>query len=149
MATSNFQTPERVSGTSGAGLDKRRDAELMVMVNPGETLRNVILKVKTPEAANSKDQVKREMYPPKGQSMVWVRGTVRDEAGQFVANATVFVFGVEEGGSGRPTYLTQKATTDAQGRYEVTGPSGIYSFSATQLTISPGKSQSGHGQPFR
>ena len=131
----------------GAGLDKRRDAETMLVTVPGESINDLTLKLKPSESSERTNGIKRVLYPPAGQKLDWVRGTVRDETGQPVSDATVFVFGME-GGFGRPTYLTEKGTTDAQGRYKITGPSGIYNFRAVLLAIAPGKSPIWSWPPF-
>jgi hypothetical protein len=122
----------------GAGFEKRRDAEVMICVNPGEAIRDVRPKIRLPEDAIAQNQIKREIYPPKGQDMVWVRGHVRDEAGKPIADAKVFVSG-EDNGPWRSTYVTRKATTDSQGQYEITGPSGLYGISAALLVAAPGR----------
>ena len=64
-----------------------------------------------------------------------------------MSDATVFVFGMQDG-LGRAIYITEKATTYAQGRYEITGPSGLYNFSAVLLAIAPGRSPVWSWPPF-
>jgi protocatechuate 3,4-dioxygenase beta subunit len=70
-------------------------------------------------------------------SVVWVRGTVRDERGYPVANATVYAVATYSGAI-RMYEETAKAATDANGYYEVKGAGGLSFFNATLVATAPG-----------
>jgi len=72
-----------------------------------------------------------------GEQVVWVRGTVRDEMGHPVADASVFAVSTYYGGI-RMNGMTTKGTTDSHGYYEIKGPGGLPSFSATLIATAPG-----------
>ena len=56
-----------------------------------------------------------------GKEVVWLEGTVRDEQGRGVAGAHVFVAPPSTAACALPS-MTQAATTDDRGRYQVRGP---------------------------
>lgn len=69
--------------------------------------------------------------------VVWVHGIVRDHAGHPVKDARVFVLGTYYGGI-RMMEAVAKATTDADGYYELKGAGGLPSFSGTVLATAEG-----------
>jgi hypothetical protein len=78
-------------------------------------------------------------YGPGDQTIVWVRGTVRDEAGHPVPDATILARVTYYGGI-RMNEEAAKAATDADGRYALEGSARLRSvlgFGATLLAIAP------------
>lgn len=69
--------------------------------------------------------------------IVFAQGKVTDEAGQPVAEATVYALGTFSGGI-RMLETVAKATTDKDGHYELKGASGQSNFSATLVATAPG-----------
>ena len=74
----------------------------------------------------------------KDQTIVWVRGKVCDDMRRPVAGTTIYALAAYHGGI-RMYEQTAKTTSDAEGNYELKGPGGLSMFSATLVTIAPGK----------
>ncbi|HTW93643.1 MAG TPA: carboxypeptidase-like regulatory domain-containing protein, partial [Tepidisphaeraceae bacterium] len=72
-----------------------------------------------------------------GKKVVWVQGTVRDESGRPVPNATVYAVCVFFGGM-RNYQLTARVQTDGAGRYAIRGDGGLESMTATVVATAPG-----------
>lgn len=143
-ADGHFRISSAHAGVCGvwASAGKRVDAnhDQPLVLTPGEVVRGIVLKPvepRAPEKPNPKQTVEFVRYPPEGQKMVWVRGTVRDEAGKPIEGATVYVRA--EVGGWQPTYLTESAKSDADGHYEVMGRSGVWSFQGVLLATAPGR----------
>jgi hypothetical protein len=73
----------------------------------------------------------------KQQAITWISGTVRDQAGHPVRNATVYAVASFQGAI-RRYELINKTETDADGYYEMKGAGGLESFSATMIATAPG-----------
>jgi hypothetical protein len=69
---------------------------------------------------------------------VWVKGTVRDEAGRPIAGAMVYARATYHGGL-RMNGLLQTAVSDAKGSYTIEGQTGLSSFSATLVASLAGR----------
>jgi hypothetical protein len=125
-ADGHFRITNAHAGICGVsvGLWNTRHAQLdhQFVLVPGLIVRNVELKMVDPPKTEPPSNIRRELYPAKGQDMVWVRGNVRDEAGKPVTNATVLARAVYSGGM-RDADVTLKTRTDAEGHYEIKGAS--------------------------
>jgi hypothetical protein len=126
-----------------------------VSVNVGKSLQNVkaiplnsnpcwTTPSATPTAAPSTTSEPKPSAPIKfghpiktDTPIVWARGTVKEESGQPIENATVYVLGTYYGGI-RMMEVLAKAKTDSKGYYELKGASGLSNFSATLLAAAPG-----------
>ena len=128
---------------AGMGRGERcADGGRTITVYPGQAVDSVDLKpVPAPTPAEKEQTAKgihRAPLPGQDQEVVWVQGTVRDESAQPIANASVFALATYHGGL-RMYQETAKASTDAQGHYEIRGPGGQSMFSATLVAFVPGK----------
>lgn len=72
-----------------------------------------------------------------GTTVVWVHGTVRDDLGHPIPNATVYAVATYYGGI-RMNGMTVEAATDGNGNYEVKGAGGLTSLSVTLVATAPG-----------
>jgi len=136
----------RFSVFASAGKDRCTDYALVDVI-PGQT-HNVTLKPMRPGTADSRAADSTPAAKPAAviigggqrnqKPVVWVRGTVRDATGHPVPNETVFAVATYYGGI-RMMELTAKATTEADGRYEIKGPGALSSFSATLVAKAAGR----------
>jgi protocatechuate 3,4-dioxygenase beta subunit len=69
--------------------------------------------------------------------VIWVGGTVRDETGNPIPNATVYAVATYYGGI-RMNGLTVTTKTEANGHYEIKGEGGLASLSITLVASAPG-----------
>jgi hypothetical protein len=76
--------------------------------------------------------------PARGTTVAWATGTVRDQSGKPVAGATVWALAVHHGGI-RMYEKLEKATTGADGKYEIKGEGALSMFSAAIVAAAPGK----------
>ncbi len=126
---------------------ERRCASWVGNLQPGQTLRDVKLEpVPTPRLAEPGPP---SIQPPARSSggsaspeeskkpVVWVRGTVRDEAGKPIASASVMALATFFGAI-RMYEATSQTVTNADGYYELTGQGGLEGFSATVVAGAPG-----------
>ena len=70
--------------------------EQPLVLAPGQVVRGIALRpveARAPEKPNPRQSVQFVQYPPEGEKMVWVRGTVRDETGEPIGGAKVYVRG--------------------------------------------------------
>ena len=72
------------------------------------------------------------------ETIAWVRGTVRDEAGAPIAGAKVYAHATYHGGL-RMEGLLRTAIANEQGEYAIHGPGGLSFFSASLVTHVPGR----------
>ena len=82
------------------------------------------------------DQPKKQKEQQAPKTVTWVQGTVRDEAGHPVRNATVFALASFQGLI-RRYELTDKAETDADGHYEMKGAAELEYFTGTLVATAP------------
>jgi hypothetical protein len=69
--------------------------------------------------------------------VVWVRGTVRDEAGEPIPGASVMELATAFGGI-RMNQVARQTVANGDGRYELEEFAGLEAFSATVLATAPG-----------
>jgi hypothetical protein len=87
-------------------------------------------------ASQKLDQSKTQQKEQAPKTIIWVKGTVRDEAGHAVRNATVYALASFQG-SIRRYELANKAETDADGHYEMKGTGDLNYFTATLVATAP------------
>lgn len=129
-----------------AEVDGIRCAELghAIHLAPGQQIQNVLLKAIPAIEYGSKTETtvtgsnSGNATTGREPTSVWAEGTVRDERGQPIANATVYALGTYFGGI-RMYETTAQATTDQQGRYELRGSGSLSEFSLTLVASAPGK----------
>lgn len=107
---------------------------------PGQTPHDAVLRPVTPppQAAQNAAPVPQPGPASEPATAVWAHGTIRDEAGQPVPDATVLALATFDGGI-RMYETTAQATTDAEGRYSLEGKGGLAFFNATILAVAPGR----------
>lgn len=92
-----------------------------------------------PDPSKSKRYVSNRPEPDADGRMPlvgWCAGTVRDEAGQPLADVTVYAYTTYHGGI-RMYEDVRSATTDAAGKYEIRGEGYRSSFSGTVVAFAP------------
>jgi hypothetical protein len=121
---------------SGAGKDHDFQTAGPITVLPGQAIRNITL---APSARRPPP------LPPEilghaagsGKPTVWARGTVRDDRGHPIPNATVYGLATYFGGR-RMNEAQSKTITGADGSYVLEGEGDLPSFSATVVATAPG-----------
>jgi hypothetical protein len=124
------------SGQRCAELDPR-----ILYVPPGRNVSGIVLAPRKPAASRPAKPVPpytlRSFGGGSGKPSAWVKGTVRDTAGNPIANAAVMALGIYHGGI-RMNQRAEQAVTDAAGHYEIIGEGDLAAFSATVLATVPG-----------
>lgn len=108
-------------------------------LEPGQHLRDVSVLPAKPEIPSPPaTSVTPAPQPAKEkQSVVWFRGTVRNESGSPITGAKVMALATFQGAI-RMYQVTSQAVTDKDGHYELIGEGGLPSFSATLVASAPG-----------
>jgi protocatechuate 3,4-dioxygenase beta subunit len=95
-----------------------------VRPEPGQVLGDVVLEPAlplSPEAQKASARTLRQLNGDRKNTITWVAGTIRDERGQPIPGASVYVQ-VQYSGGIRMLEEVKKATADDQGRYKFEGP---------------------------
>jgi protocatechuate 3,4-dioxygenase beta subunit len=95
-----------------------------VRPEPGKVLGEVVLEPAPPlppEAQKASQRTLRQLNGDRKITITWVEGTIRDERGQPIPGASVYVQ-VQYSGGIRMLEEVKKATADDQGRYKFEGP---------------------------
>jgi hypothetical protein len=114
-------------------------AEGLLRLAPGQTIRGCALSP-PPSLAGGEGppSIRRASLPGEGQTVTWVQGTVRDESGKSLPNATVYAVSSFFGGL-RMYGESSRGIADAQGHYSLQGPGGQEDFSAAVVAYVPGR----------
>ena len=107
---------------------------------PGQKPRDAVLQPVAPPqpAAQTVSPTPQPPTASEHPTAVWAHGTVRDEAGHPMPDATVLALATFDGGI-RMYETTAKAVTDAEGRYSLEGKGDLAFFNATILAVAPGR----------
>jgi hypothetical protein len=119
-----------------SGPKRLATSDNLAQLRPGQALSLTLDKpIPAAEAAG----VAAMTVPPAGEGQIlpWAQGTLTDDAGYPIADAAIFAVAAYDAGM-RSGGQVQQATSDAAGRYVVSGPGGLRAFAGTLIAAAPG-----------